>query len=420
MKKIYLFLLLIFSVFLLASCDQFEKTHTEGSDPTETKQMAPIIKYDENEMRHTEVSEPTETEETPPTNKHDENVYVKLLYSGCSVSTNGFKEFIENYDDYLLYGYNLELEESFFEDNILYTYSFLNNNIGSGLYKLYSFELIDNALNLELKETMVSSSPAFGGHTLVFSIEKDYFKLVEKINVTGVWGEDDSDRYYIFIDDENGYITNELDYFYYEGDEIVIQTSVLHDVDLELYINDKFHSIQTTVEVDEGYIWEYYLTMPNKDVKISFKVVDGFLVNDTILDTITFAVDDYNYKNVYKPAGSLLEHKEDILQKYDINLDEDIVVVKDYKAFAEIYEILMGEQYSHDLTPEEFVWILVNRKADGSQFISIDYYFHETFIGYKYPYGKETGDTAIFDCLDVITILKEDFDKLESLEFKKT
>jgi|LSQX01.1.fsa_nt_gb hypothetical protein len=225
------------------------------------------------------------------------------------------------------------------------------------------------------------------------------------------------ERYNIFIDDEFRHITNELNQFYYEGDEVVIRTGVLYDVDLELYINDKFHSIQTAVEVDEGYIWEYYLTMPSYDIDISFKVVDGLLANDTPLHTITFAVDDYNYKNVYKPADSLLEHKDYLLQKYNINLDEDIFVVEDYYAFSEIYEILMGEPFLHDLTPGEFVWILVNRKAGGSQFISIDYYFYEPFIGYKYPYGKEAGDAALFGCLDVITILKEDFNKLESLEF---
>lgn len=392
MKKIYLFLLLVLSVFVLSSCDQFERKPTERTDPTETKEI-------------------------PPTNKHDENVAVKLLYSGSSISTNGSKEFIETYDDYLYYEYQLELEESFFENNILYTYSFLNNNIGSGLYKLYSFELIDSILNLELKETMVLSSPAFGGHTLVFSLEKDYFKLVEKINITGIWGKDDKEKYYLFIDDEIGYIINELDYFYYQGDEIVIQTDILTDVGLELYVNGEFHSTQTAVETNNGYIWEYYLTMPKEDVVISFKVVDGFLPYYKPLDTITFANDDYNYKNVYNPAGSLLEYKDYFLQKYNLNLNEDVVVVEDYYAFSEIYEILMGEPYLHDLTPEEFVWILVYRLAGGSQFISIDYYFYDTFIGYKYPYGKAAGDTAMFSCLDVVTILKEDFNNLESLEF---
>jgi hypothetical protein len=253
----------------------------------------------------------------------------------------------------------------------------------------------------------------------VFIMKKIYLFLLIVFSVYILTSCDqfDRERYYIFIDDEFGYITNEVDQFYYEGDEVIIQTGVLYDVDLELYINDEFHSIQTAVKIDEGNIWEYYLIMPNKDVKISFKVVDGFLPNVKPLDTITFAVEDYNYKNVYKPADNLLEHKDYLLQKYNINIDEDIVVVEDYYAFSEIYEILIGEPFLHDLTPEEFVWILVNRKASGSQFISIDYYFYDTFIGYKYPYGKEAGDTAIFGCLDVITILKEDFNNLENLEF---
>ena len=123
---------------------------------------------------------------------------------------------------------------------------------------------------------MIAYYPAFGGHTLVFSIEKDYFKLVENINVSGVWGKDDKEKYYLFIDDEMSYIINELDLYYYHGDEIIIQTHVLTDVSLELYINDEFHSTQTAVETNNGYIWEYYLIMPNKDIKISFKVVDGF------------------------------------------------------------------------------------------------------------------------------------------------
>lgn len=226
-KKTFSFLLIILSLFMVSSCvNKKPKTETEN---------------------------------------------VELLFSGSSFSSNGFKEKINTYEEYLLYEYNLELDETFFETYFLYTFGFLNSNIGSLLYKLYSYEIQNNVLNITLKENIILSSPAFGGYSLVFAIKKSYFELVEDINITGIYGTEEKLRYYLFINDENRYITNELDFFYYEGDKVLIQTKTIKDANLELYINDVFHSIQTEVKKSQETIWEFYFIMPKEDVVISFK-----------------------------------------------------------------------------------------------------------------------------------------------------
>lgn len=231
--------------------------------------------------------------------------------------------------------------------------------------------------------------------------------------------------YSLFIDDENNYIINDLKEAYKPGEEIIIQAGVLIDASFALYINGVYHSIQTVVETNDGYIREYYFKMPNEDVTISFKI-DGIpapmpIIERIYLNSFTFAGDTYGYENVYLPQGSLLENKDYLEDKYNINLNDEIVVLEDLEALKEIYNILMGKEFETSVVDDYFIWIIVNRTAAGSQFIDIQYYFSfsEKTIGYFYPSGHEAGDAAMFKCIDLIKVYKEYPNLLENLEINE-
>ncbi len=67
-----------------------------------------------------------------------------------------------------------------------------------------------------------------------------------------------------------------------EGDEIVFHSHVITDVDLGLYVDGKLVCIQTSINTEQGYIWEYRFVMPNHDVTVEFKIVPtGPFVNLT-------------------------------------------------------------------------------------------------------------------------------------------
>lgn len=135
------------------------------------------------------------------------------------------------------------------------------------------------------------------------------------------------------------------------------------------------------------------------------------------LETITFADDSYNFDNVYMPVGNLSEHKESLETKYNIDFNDEVIIINDKEAFKEIYSILKGEDYEDQENLEGYVWLLVERYASGSQFIGIEYNVYDWQIGYIYPRDKEAGDTAIFNCLDIIKISLDDYNKLYNLNF---
>ncbi len=39
-----------------------------------------------------------------------------------------------------------------------------------------------------------------------------------------------------------------------------------------MYVDGEFYSIQTSIETDKGYIWEYTFTMPINEATLEFKV----------------------------------------------------------------------------------------------------------------------------------------------------
>lgn len=65
---------------------------------------------------------------------------------------------------------------------------------------------------------------------------------------------------------------------YAPGTIIRLRTDILTDVDLELYVNNKFVCKQTEAFSSDGTnYWEFYFTMPEDTAVIYFKTVDGIL-----------------------------------------------------------------------------------------------------------------------------------------------
>ncbi len=64
--------------------------------------------------------------------------------------------------------------------------------------------------------------------------------------------------------------------YYYENTPVTVQTNILCDADLELYVNGEFVCKQTAIETNGTYThWEFYFTMPAQDAVIQLKVRGG-------------------------------------------------------------------------------------------------------------------------------------------------
>lgn len=190
-----------------------------------------------------------------------------LVYSKTSnMKAHGL---IDNYTDYSNKYEELMFEEKFFETHLIYTYSFMNNYQGKNIYLLDKYEIKNNDLVVTLKEGSGNVDTAFGNYLLIFSISKEYYKSFNEINIEGIY-EHEEERFQLTVIDEQELIINNLDEYYIEGEEITIQTNSYNDLGLLLYVNGEYHSAQTVVLNDGSYIWEYYLTMPDHDIEISF------------------------------------------------------------------------------------------------------------------------------------------------------
>lgn len=63
---------------------------------------------------------------------------------------------------------------------------------------------------------------------------------------------------------------------YTPGTIVKLQTDILTDVDLELYVNGKYICKQTELSSSDGTdYWVFYFTMPDENAVIHFKTVDG-------------------------------------------------------------------------------------------------------------------------------------------------
>ena len=57
-----------------------------------------------------------------------------------------------------------------------------------------------------------------------------------------------------------------------KGKEIVLHSHVICDVDLGMYVDGKLVSVGTSIQTEDGFIWEYRFVMPDHDVTLEFKI----------------------------------------------------------------------------------------------------------------------------------------------------
>lgn len=104
------------------------------------------------------------------------NEEIELLYSGSYSNYHDFDEpitWITSYEAYLDSDYPFELDEAFFNNYSLHTYSFVYSNLGRNVFLYDDFLLVDNSLLITcVINNEVNVSPAFGSYALVFAISK--------------------------------------------------------------------------------------------------------------------------------------------------------------------------------------------------------------------------------------------------------
>lgn len=120
----------------------------------------------------------------------DQNNYpnnIDLLYSKSYENFNDFDEPIEvidTYDDYISSGYPLGLEKDYFNDKLLYTYTFYHYVMGSDIFLYHSDEITDDILFIYYEINIdVEVLDAEGSYALIFGIDKDLFHSVVDVQV---------------------------------------------------------------------------------------------------------------------------------------------------------------------------------------------------------------------------------------------
>lgn len=341
-------------------------------------------------------------------------IEVKLLYSSSGINAN-VKTVIDNYDEYLEREYDLDLTSDFFNDSLIYTYVFQNNNLGEKLYDLDSYQLLNERLEIKMKNsddfTNKWVSPAFGPYVLVFSVNKEYYNNVKDVSVIGVYNHH---KINLTVNDLNNFITNELASYYYTNDQIEIETDILMDASLELYVNDKFHSTPESFEENGQTKWRFTVTAFSDDLTISFKVVDGFLLADLFF-VETFASSDYGYQNVYQYAETFSMEYLEI--KYGITEETEQFLIEtwdDYEDIRNHISYMVSEPIIDE--PIRYVWLYIKREANASNFIKINYRQEGYWLAAYYNLEFDEGDSAIFTCIDLVRIEYNIYQELEKDE----
>ena len=100
------------------------------------------------------------------------NFILFILFTSKQITT-----FIFDYESYLETNYELGLEEDFFNDYLLYSYYFINN-LGTNIYRLHSYAIINNDLIIQCSTNRkIIVLPAFGPYLMVFKIKKVFMKV---------------------------------------------------------------------------------------------------------------------------------------------------------------------------------------------------------------------------------------------------
>lgn len=110
---------------------------------------------------------------------------IELLYSNTFFTSEDFSpdQVVTSFSQYTDTNYPIELDAEFFNDYVLYTYSFMNNETGKDLFKLTDDDIIDNTLTLTLEETKNEGEAAFATYIFIFAIKKDIYNEVDAIEI---------------------------------------------------------------------------------------------------------------------------------------------------------------------------------------------------------------------------------------------
>lgn len=130
------------------------------------------------------------------------------------------------------------------------------------------------------------------------SFQYDYY--IEFGSEPSIWLKDKAaptGTYQLEIVDENGYLLDKASAVAgrYAPDTVLkFYVHPIMDADLKMYVNDEFYQTQTAIRDGDGYIWEYTLTMPDHNVKVTFQVSTLGCYSDvqSILNLPSVSVDE--------------------------------------------------------------------------------------------------------------------------------
>lgn len=328
---------------------------------------------------------------------------VELMYSASYQDTNDFEEvigYIDNYENYLLSGYPLNINENFFDKYILYSVSSYISVTGRNLYLYEGYLKEEDVLIINLKQADTIASAAEGIYVVIFKINKVLYESVNEIIVGDEEVTFDRNEYVVGVIDPNNFLIESLKIKYLYGETFVIKTSILTDVDLDLYIDNEFYAKQTVIEQNGSYThWEYYVLMPGHDITISFQTSGGVGILPIGLFVSTFTTDDYGLENVFVISPGFNNSFTYLEETYGITEETEYFIIDTFEKYADIYKLLSGEDAE---TSNSFVWLFVKRVAQSSSYIKAYYMDHGSYIIIDYPNKTNPGDDAVFTCYDLV------------------
>ena len=324
MKKSLMFFLLLISIIMLVGCVSESTTTLHTSEPLTTEALTEVA---------TETPINSTAEDTMDQGK------ITLLYSRSYVNFHDFDQailLIDNYSDYVDSGYPLELDESYFDDYILYTFSFTNANLGTNIYVLDQYSVDeDNQLLIEFihTEEMILVMPAFGQYAMIFSIDRALYDSVDGVSV----------EYSTDVAQEETTTSDMRRVIEMEPITIIDSVKVNEMVSLLYSKSNDFDEVIPFIDHYSDYLESDY----------NLELDEAFF-EDHVLVSYTFISENIG-ENLYLLEDCLISEDFDLLIQYANNQEMDDM----YPASSEYVMIFAIDQILYDLV-DEVVVELVN------------------------------------------------------------
>lgn len=106
-----------------------------------------------------------------------------------------------------------------------------------------------------------------------YRFEYDYY--IEFGYEPSIWINDSFDYYKIEIFEGSDYLidnSSKYNTYYKPGTKLYFYTNPILDANLVMYENDEFYKKQTSIEVDDGYVWLFSYIMPAYNVVLKFEI----------------------------------------------------------------------------------------------------------------------------------------------------